>query len=161
MGDRIDGARLNETRDRVDESRDSSVGRQSVTRRPIAHGRSSRRRRAVPALLVVLLACLAVVACGELGSSTPGVPGVHADVAQVEDLGSDSDQQATASHLAADVAAMPTPASAAQITAACDLADRMTRPLALGVDRWLHANCVDEQTPHDGARYDIGPLDRE
>ena len=149
------------SRNRVNESRDASVGRQSLTRRPMTHGRSSRRRRAVWTLLVVLIAGLAAVACGELGSSTRVTAAVPADVAQVEDLGSDADQQATASHLAADVAAMPAAAPAAQVTAACDLADRMTRPLALGVDRWVYANCIDEQTPHAGARYDIGPLDRE
>ena len=119
-----------------------------------------RRRGPVRALCGVLIVCLAAFVVGKLAPSDLGKPATPADAGQLSDLDSDTAQQTTATQLAAAVAAMSGSAPAAQVSAACSLADQMTRPLTPDVDRWVTANCVADQEPHDGPRYDVGPLSR-
>lgn len=143
----------------MNENGATCIGQQAVMPRQIRSG--SARRRAVVALLVVLAVGLGGLAFRELAPSTPTTPGVSADTAPIADLGDDAAQQTTANELTAAVAAMPSPAPAARVGPACDLAGRVTRPLAPNVYQWVLANCADDQEPHDGLRWDIGPLDRD
>jgi hypothetical protein len=128
---------------------------------PIIQPRHFRRRPSVWALLGVLVVCLGGATRWELTAPIPANPARPTNITNLDDLGNDTEQQTDAARLSGEVTAMPNPALAAQVSAACDLAAQITRPVPLDVDRWLLAHCPDDQQPHDGTRYDIGPLDHE